>query len=259
MKKNEDKKMNNKKRLISGLMFTGIVGSILSVSTISIIYSTNQTKKIKYINDDKKDITLKEEQLQNQNKKITFVLKKEIQAEELFDFNNAIRIEKQQHDFGIRSLPTFSFYKTGYNLNSFFNNVNNSIEAKLEENTADEEIFNLDLIQKLDEFNNQTKHPISFSFFVRQLTNIKLPFTYFFKNKNNEFYYYESPKDLIGLEIKEIFFQVHKYLNDLDQNVEIENNNFKVKSNVTTKEDKIEKVNIEIELGFELKKDTTQQ
>ncbi|BAQ54444.1 hypothetical protein [Mycoplasmopsis arginini] len=247
----EIKPKKNRKRIFTSiLMYSGLIISIATISGISIFYSTNQTRNIKYIYDDKKDINVTKQTTPDNKTKTVFTLEKEILAKDFFDLEKQVKIKKQESNFGIHLLANYSFYKTGYNLDNFFNK-NNSYAMDLDLNSTDKEIVQLQLHNSIDKFNEQTKHGITFKYFIQQLTSLKIALSYFF-TREDQTYFIESKKDVTGFEIKEFFFQVHKYFKDEIQDKEIVGQNFIFKAFATTNDGIIEKIKFVLELSFEM-------
>ncbi|WP_045433229.1 hypothetical protein [Metamycoplasma canadense] len=254
-KDNEIKSKKNKKKIITSIfMFSSLIASIVSVSVVSIIYSSKQTKKLTFIYDNENDTKTTIEDIENNKTKYTFQFQKTIDANELFNLDSSLQINKQLYDYGIKSMPTFIFYSTGYNFYDFFNKNNEYIKSVVP-NKNDQNIFNINVNEKLNEFNKTLKKDrVNFIYFLKQITSLRLPLTYFFKNNKNEWHFFESKKDIIAFEIKDLFSIIHKTLNSNNSIKKTDNNVFRIESLANIENGIIKSISFNILISFETTK-----
>ncbi|MGX9372733.1 hypothetical protein [Mycoplasma sp. 3398] len=240
-------KKNIKKLLTTIFMYCGIIASIGVISGVSIFYSTNQSRSVNYLYDSERDVKFEKSEKSENNTISTFVLEKEIPASELFDLDKKVEISNQNGEYGVHLLTNYSFYKTGYNLDSYFDNK--KFVFALDKN-SDKEIAVVKLQDEFKKFKDKNKYDIDFKYFIQQLTSLKLAISYYF-TMNNKTFFIENKKNVTGFEIKTLFSKIHEYFRNVVAKKEIKNEDFIFKINVINKNGIIDKVKFLVKFSFE--------
>ncbi|MGX9357625.1 MULTISPECIES: hypothetical protein [unclassified Mycoplasma] len=240
-------KKNIKKLLTTIFMYSGIIASIGVISGVSIFYSTNQSRSVNYLYDSERDVKFEKSEKSENNTISTFVLEKEIPASELFDLDKKVEISNQNGEYGVHLLTNYSFYKTGYNLDSYFDNK--KFVFALDKN-SDKEIAVVKLQDEFKKFKDKNKYDIDFKYFIQQLTSLKLAISYYF-TMNNKTFFIENKKNVTGFEIKTLFSKIHEYFRNVVAKKEIKNEDFIFKINVINKNGIIDKVKFLVKFSFE--------
>ncbi|WP_444704917.1 hypothetical protein ACT1UH_02910 [Mycoplasma sp. 332] len=240
-------KKNIKKLLTTIFMYSGIIASIGVISGVSIFYSTNQSRSVNYLYDSERDVKFEKSERSENNTISTFVLEKEIPASELFDLDKKVEISNQNGEYGVHLLTNYSFYKTGYNLDSYFDNK--KFVFALDKN-SDKEIAVVKLQDEFKKFKDKNKYDIDFKYFIQQLTSLKLAISYYF-TMNNKTFFIENKKNVTGFEIKTLFSKIHEYFRNVVAKKEIKNEDFIFKINVINKNGIIDKVKFLVKFSFE--------
>ncbi|MGX9364104.1 hypothetical protein ACWXVQ_01545 [Mycoplasma sp. 527] len=240
-------KKNIKKLLTTIFMYSGIIASIGVISGVSIFYSTNQSRSVNYLYDSERDVKFEKSERSENNTISTFVLEKEIPASELFDLDKKVEISNQNGEYGVHLLTNYSFYKTGYNLDSYFDNK--KFVFALDKN-SDKEIAVVKLQDEFKKFKDKNKYDIDFKYFIQQLTSLKLAISYYF-TMNNKTFFIENKKNVTGFEIKTLFSKIHEYFRNVVAKKEIKNEDFIFKIKVINKNGIIDKVKFLVKFSFE--------
>ncbi|WP_438340526.1 hypothetical protein [Mycoplasma sp. 125] len=240
-------KKNIKKLLTTIFMYSGIIASIGVISGVSIFYSTNQSRSVNYLYDSERDVKFEKSEKSENNTISTFVLEKEIPASELFDLDKKVEISNQNGEYGVHLLTNYSFYKTGYNLDSYFDNK--KFVFALDKN-SDKEIAVVKLQDEFKKFKDKNKYDIDFKYFIQQLTSLKLAISYYF-TMNNKTFFIENKKNVTGFEIKTLFSKIHEYFRNVVAKKEIKNEDFIFKIKVINKNGIIDKVKFLVKFSFE--------
>ncbi|MGX9388716.1 hypothetical protein [Mycoplasma sp. 327] len=240
-------KKNIKKLLTTIFMYSGIIASIGVISGVSIFYSTNQSRSVNYLYDSERDVKFEKSERSENNTISTFVLEKEIPASELFDLDKKVEISNQNGEYGVHLLTNYSFYKTGYNLDSYFDNK--KFVFALDKN-SDKEIAVVKLQDEFKKFKDKNKYDIDFKYFIQQLTSLKLAISYYF-TMNNKTFFIENKKNVTGFEIKTLFSKIHEYFRNVVAKKEIKNEDLIFKINVINKNGIIDKVKFLVKFSFE--------
>ncbi|MGX9339164.1 hypothetical protein ACWXVO_00250 [Mycoplasma sp. 1890] len=240
-------KKNIKKLLTTIFMYSGIIASIGVISGVSIFYSTNQSRSVNYLYDSERDVKFEKSKKSENNTISTFVLEKEIPASELFDLDKKVEISNQNGEYGVHLLTNYSFYKTGYNLDSYFDNK--KFVFALDKN-SDKEISVVKLQDEFKKFKDKNKYDIDFKYFIQQLTSLKLAVSYYF-TMNNKTFFIENKKNVTGFEIKTLFSKIHEYFRNVVAKKEIKNEDFIFKIKVINKNGIIDKVKFLVKFSFE--------
>ncbi|PZW01533.1 hypothetical protein [Metamycoplasma auris] len=236
MKKNKEKKNKDqnqkttrtkKEKLniaMTVAMFTGVIGSLATMPIVSTFFSSKQPKKNASISDHLDDTKISEIKKKDNKKKTLIKLSKEIEATKLFDINKKIAYNHNHAKFKdgsnsiVKSKAEFTFYNTGYKLKGFFNDKD-SIQSKeiSAKDSSKIEILNFDLVDKLSKFNKEAKSKtlpnLEFKDFIKEISNLKLSFTYSFKNEaDKKWYFYDTNNKLFGIEINNYFKQLKEYV-----------------------------------------------
>ncbi|ENY68528.1 Hypothetical protein, predicted transmembrane protein, putative MATE family efflux protein [Metamycoplasma auris 15026] len=254
---------------LATIMFTGIIGSMATIPIVSTFFSSKQPKKNKSISDVAANTEIKEEISKKNNKKqVEIKLTKEIDASQLFNFEKEIAYKNipsknsknvdEKVNSKIKLKQEFTFYTTGYKLKEFFNNKEATKVANLDWKKENEiQILNLDLVKRLNEFNKKPRpagfEKLEFKNFIKEISNLKLSFTYSFK-KNDSWYFYDTKNKLFGIEINNFFKQVKKFVEDKLSNKKITNEESNILISITKLKDKskpLDKITIGINFKYD--------
>ncbi|AZZ65355.1 hypothetical protein DMC14_000920 [Metamycoplasma phocicerebrale] len=245
------KPKRNKKKIVSSVfMFAGIISSVVAITAVSIYFSSSKEKTRYFILDKKQDVKVLETPITTQQKKYNISLEKNIMAQDLFDLDKSIEINKPKYDYGTNTAVLYSFYNTGYNFEKEFDNKPNI--GQLEANSLNNIVLDLNLKEKFLAFNKTLKKPITFHYFIQQIATMKLPISYFYKGQKNKYYFLNSKPGVAGLEIKEFFTRIHEIVKS---NNNIKNsipNDFRILILATTKEGKIQNLKFKIQIDFDI-------
>ncbi|TPR54290.1 hypothetical protein [Metamycoplasma neophronis] len=102
--------------------------------------------------------------------------------------------EKSKYDHLLAYQNTFSFIQSGYNFDSFFAN-NNKKTHTVEINQNNVQIFNIDILKMIEDFNKSRspKNKVSDSFFIKSIDKVNTSMTYAYVNGKFLVYYDNAP------------------------------------------------------------------